>query len=138
MKRTLGFCYYPEHWDKWFWQEAANAMSDLGITWVRINEFAWSELEPRPGELKFEWLDEIIEVLGSQKLKVVLGTLTATPPYWMIKKYPGMLICDKDGIVRTHGSRRHYCFSHRGYAEDCDRIVNVLAKRYGKNKTVAA
>ena len=72
MKRAHGVCYYPEHWDKSFWQEDAKAMSDLGITWVRINEFAWSVLEPRPGELNFKWLDEIIEVLGSQKLKVVL------------------------------------------------------------------
>ena len=138
MKRTLGVCYYPEQWDKSFWEEDAKAMSDLGITWVRINEFAWSQLEPLPGELNFQWLDEIIGILGNQKLKVVLGTPTATPPRWVIDKHPDMLICDKYGNVKTHGSRRHYCFSHIGYAEECDRIVRMLAKRYGNNKTVAA
>ena len=54
MKRTLGVCYYPEQCDKSFWEEDVTAMSDLGITWVRINEFAWSQLEPRPGELNFQ------------------------------------------------------------------------------------
>ena len=38
-----------------------------------------------PGELKFEWLDEIIDILGTAGLSVVLGTPTATPPRWMLK-----------------------------------------------------
>ncbi len=138
MKRGLGVCYYPEHWDKSLWLGDAISMAELGISWVRINEFAWSQLEPRPDELRFEWLDEIIEILGNQKLKVVLGTPTATPPRWMITKYPDMLICDEDGHSKNHGSRRHYCFSHPGYAEECDRIVELLARRYGKNKVVGA
>ena len=46
-------------------------MSDLGITWVRINEFAWSQLEPRPGELNFQYLDEIIGTLGNQAVSLL-------------------------------------------------------------------
>ena len=138
MKRALGVCYYPEQWDRSLWQHDAKDMVELGISWVRINEFAWSQLEPSPGELKFDWLDEIIEILASQKLKVVLGTPTASPPRWMINKYPDMLICDRRGSPRTHGSRRHYCFSHRGYSEECERIVELLAKRYGRNPNIFA
>ena len=66
-------------------------MSDLGITWVRTNEFAWVQLELCPGELNFQRLDEIIGILGNQKLKVVLGTSTATPPHWVINKHPDIL-----------------------------------------------
>ena len=54
MKRSLGVCYYPEHWDKSLWLGDAKGMAELGISWVRINEFAWSQLEPQPGELKFD------------------------------------------------------------------------------------
>ena len=79
MKRSIGVCYYPEQWHKSFWRDDAKEMAALGIVWVRINEFAWSKLEPQPGELHFEWLDEIIEILGGQKLKVILGTPTAAP-----------------------------------------------------------
>ena len=49
MKRTLGVCYYPEHWPEAQWAEDAARMARLGLTWVRIGEFAWSRMEPEPG-----------------------------------------------------------------------------------------
>ena len=138
MKRTLGVCYYPEHWPQSIWKEDAKRMAEVGLSWVRIGEFAWSKMEPSPGELKFEWLDEIIDILGDTGLSVVLGTPTATPPIWMLEKYPDMLAIDKDGRPRKFGSRRHYCFSHDGYRDECIRIVTLMAERYGKNPYVGA
>ena len=138
MKRTLGTCYYPEHWEPEIWPEDARRMVEAGLTWVRIGEFAWSRLEPTPGDLRFEWLDQAIEVLGSAGLKVVLGTPTATPPRWMVDKHPDMIALDADGKPRGFGSRRHYCFSHLGYRDECARIVGLLAERYGANPHVAA
>ncbi len=138
MKRTLGTCYYPEHWNKELWAEDARRMVEVGITWVRIGEFAWSRLEPIPGDLQFDWLDEAIEVLGAAGLKVVLGTPTATPPRWMIDRHPDMIAVDVDGQPRKFGSRRHYSFSHQGYRNECQRIVTLLAERYGKNPHIAA
>ena len=46
MKRTLGVCYYPEHWPEAMWPADAARMADLGLTWVRIGEFAWKRMEP--------------------------------------------------------------------------------------------
>ena len=138
MKRTLGVCYYPEHWPKNLWKEDAKRMAEAGLSWVRIGEFAWSKMEPSPGELKFEWLDEIIDILGTAGLSVVLGTPTATPPRWMLEKHPDMLAIDKEGRPRKFGSRRHYCFSHGGYRGECIRIVTLMAERYGKNPHVGA
>ena len=113
-------------------------MADLGLTWVRIGEFAWSRIEPSFGDLQFDWLDRAIEVLGSAGLKVILGTPTATPPRWMLNKHPDMLAWDAQGRERGFGSRRHYDFSHDGYREECARIVDILARRYGANPHVAA
>ncbi|MBI1417535.1 MAG: beta-galactosidase [Limimaricola sp.] len=138
MKRTLGVCYYPEHWPDETWAEDAARMAETGITWVRIGEFAWSRLEPSPGDLRFDWLDRAIETLGAAGLRVVLGTPTATPPRWMIDKHPDMLPVDGQGRVRGFGSRRHYDFSHAGYREESRRITRLLAERYGKNPHVAA
>ncbi|KAJ55334.1 beta-galactosidase [Actibacterium mucosum KCTC 23349] len=138
MQRTLGVCYYPEHWPQDQWAEDARLMAKSGILWVRIGEFAWSRLEPSPGELQFDWLDRAIAVLGGAGLKVVLGTPTATPPRWMVDRHPDMLAVDAEGRPRKFGSRRHYCFSHEGYAQECDRIVGLLADRYGDNPHVAA
>lgn len=138
MKRTLGVCYYPEHWPEEKWTEDAARMAGLGLTWVRIGEFAWSRMEPEPGRFDWDWLDRAIAVLGGAGLQVVLGTPTATPPRWMLEKHPDMLAVDAQGRTRGFGSRRHYCFSHRGYRTECARIVTELARRYGRNPHVAA
>ena len=138
LKRSLGVCYYPEHWEEHQWAKDATRMAALGLTWVRIGEFAWSRLEPEPGRHDLDWLDRAIETLGSHGLKIVLGTPTATPPRWMIDRHPDMFALDQDGKPRGFGSRRHYCFSHRGYRTECARIVALLAERHGRNPHVAA
>ncbi len=131
VNRTLGVCYYPEHWPRDIWEDDARRMADLGLTWVRIGEFAWSRLEPEEGTYRFEWLDDAIAILQAAGLKVVLGTPTATPPRWMVDKHPDMLAVDAHGQPRKFGSRRHYCFSHEGYKVECAKIVTALAERYG-------
>ena len=138
MKRTLGVCYYPEHWPEAQWAEDAARMAALGLTWVRIGEFAWGRMEPEPGRFDWDWLDRAIAVLGGAGLQVVLGTPTATPPRWMLEKHPDMLAVDAEGRARGFGSRRHYCFSHRGYRAESARIVTEMARRYGRNPHVAA
>ncbi|WP_299987398.1 beta-galactosidase [uncultured Ruegeria sp.] len=138
MKPELGVCYYPEHWPEENWAKDAARMIETGLTWVRIGEFAWSRMEPTPGDLQFEWLDRAIETLGSAGLKIVLGTPTATPPRWMLDKLPEMLAVDANGNPRKFGSRRHYCFSHPGYVDECKRIAQIMGQRYGHNPHIAA
>ena len=74
----LGVCYYPEQWPESLWTSDARRMADLGLTYVRIGEFAWSAIEPGPGQFDWGWLDRAIETLGGAGLKIVLGTPTAT------------------------------------------------------------
>lgn len=134
----LGVCYYPEHWPEKMWEKDAQDMREMGLTWVRIAEFAWSRIEPKPGRFEWDWLDRAINVLCAQGLHVVLGTPTATPPRWMLDKHPDMLAGDKDGHPRKFGSRRHYCFSHDAYREESVRITTKMAERYGRNPHVKA
>lgn len=138
MKRTLGTCYYPEHWPETIWEDDARRMAEAGLTWVRIGEFSWSRVEPNPGEFHWDWMERAIAVLGSYGLKVVLGTPTATPPRWMAEKHPEMFAVDAEGRQRGFGSRRHYCFSHKGYFEESKRITRAMAERFGGNPHVGA
>jgi len=138
MTPSLGVCYYPEHWPESQWAQDAKQMQEIGLSWVRIGEFAWSQLEPKAGYFKWAWLDRAIDVFGSAGLKVILGTPTATPPRWMLDKYPDMLAVDKTGQTRKFGSRRHYCFSHLGYLKEARRITKKLAERYGGNPHIQA
>lgn len=133
-----GVCYYPEHWERARWKIDAGHMKAIGLSHVRIGEFAWSRLEDKHGSLSFDWLEDAINVLHEQGLQIVLGTPTATPPRWMLDKYPDMLALDEYGRARDFGSRRHYCFSHAGYREECQRIVTLLSKHFGQHPAVVA
>lgn len=133
----LGCCYYPEHWPEEWWAEDARRMRAMGLQLVRIGEFAWSRIEPEHGTYDWGWLDRAIETLHAAGLKVILGTPTATPPKWLVDRMPDMVAIDEQGRPRGFGSRRHYCFSHEGYREECRRIVTALATRYGKHPAIA-
>ena len=136
MKPVLGTCYYPEQWPEAVWADDAKKMAELGLSLVRIGEFSWAKLEASPGSYTWGWLDRAIETLGDQGLKVVLGTPSATPPRWMIDKYPNMLAYDADGNPRKYGSRRHYCFSHAAYRAEAARMAAKMAERYADNEYI--
>jgi len=134
----LGVCYYPEHWPEELWAEDARRMRDMGLSWVRIGEFAWSRMEPEPGRYDWGWLDRAVKTLGDAGMTIVMGTPTATPPKWLVDRDPSMLALDRHGNPRTFGSRRHYCFSSETYRAESARIVTAMAERYGKNPAVGA
>jgi beta-galactosidase len=134
---SLGVCYYPEHWPEAWWAEDARRMRELGIEYVRIGEFAWTRLEPRRGEFRWDWLDRAIDALSAAGLKIVLGTPTATPPKWLMDEHPEIAPTDERGRPRGFGSRRHYSFSSPVYLEEAARIVEALARRYGRRAALA-
>lgn len=129
----LGVCYYPEHWDESRWETDARRMVELGITHVRIGEFAWSRLEPSRGQFTFGWLDRAMDVLHAAGLPIVLGTPTATPPKWLVEECPDILPYDEQGRLRGFGSRRHYTFSSATWWRETARIVEAVARRYGNH-----
>ncbi len=138
MHRTLGVCYYPEHWPEEIWATDAADMVAAGLSWVRIGEFAWSRIEPSPGTFDWDWLDRAVQKLSDAGLKIIMGTPTATPPRWMLDKHPDMLPVDAAGHTRKFGSRRHYDFSHQGYRAEAARIAALMGARYGGNPSIAA
>ncbi len=129
----LGVCYYPEHWPEDWWASDAARMREMGISFVRIGEFAWSRYEPKRGAFDWGWLDRALDVLGKAGLQIVLGTPTATPPKWLMDDFPDIAPIDHEGKTRGFGSRRHYTFSSEIYREETARIVEILAKRYGRH-----
>ncbi|HQT90099.1 MAG: beta-galactosidase [Acidiphilium sp. 37-64-53] len=132
----LGVCYYPEHWPEAMWERDAANMRDLGLSLVRIGEFAWSRLEPTRGQFTWDWLDRAIETLASAELSIVLGTPSATPPRWLVREHPSLLAIGPDGRPRGFGSRRHYCFSSPIYRDEACRIAAAMAQRYGNHPAI--
>jgi beta-galactosidase len=138
MTPALGVCYYPEQWPEEKWAADAAGMAAAGITWVRIGEFAWNRIEPKPGHIELDWLRRVMDLLHVQGLKVVLGTPTAAPPRWLLKKLPDMAFVDAQGRALRFGSRRHYCFSNISYRKECARIVQLIAEGVKHHPALAA
>ncbi len=133
---ALGVCYYPEHWPRDRWETYARRMRELGLSYVRIAEFAWSRMEPEPGRFDWQWLDDAIAVLADAGLQVVLCTPTATPPAWLVRQHPEILPWDAQGRVRNFGSRKHYDHASPIYREHSRRITRAIAGRYGQHPAV--
>ncbi|MFM8594454.1 MAG: beta-galactosidase [Chloroflexota bacterium] len=132
----LGVCHYPEHWPRDRWERYAAQMRELGISYARIAEFAWSRMEPTPGAYDWGWLDDAVEVLHAAGLKVILCTPTATPPAWLCRMHPEILPIDREGRRRDHGGRKHYDHASPVYREHSRRITEQLARRYGQHPAV--
>lgn len=131
----LGVTYYPEQWPETRWRLDAKMMADLGLTYARLGEFAWSLLEPADGRFEFAWLEQVIEIVRREQIQVILGTPTAAPPPWLTSKYD-IFQRDQDRNLRGPGSRRHACANNALYLDRSRRIVTALAQHFGQNEGV--
>jgi beta-galactosidase len=127
---TVGVCYFPEHWPRERWAKDVAEMAEADIEYVRMGEFAWGRIEAERGDIDLSWLDEALSLIGERGMEAVLCTPTATPPKWLVDERPDILQEERDGTVREHGSRRHYCFNSDAYREETERIVTLLAEHY--------
>lgn len=126
-----GVYYYPEHWNESQWERDFKKMHELGFEFTHFAEFAWAQLEPKEGTYDFTWLDRAVALAAKYDLKVVMCTSTATPPVWMSRKYPEILLKGEDGIVLDHGARQHASFASPLYRELSFKMIEQLAKHYG-------
>jgi beta-galactosidase len=132
----FGLDYYPEQWPEERWAIDVQLMHEAAVNVVRLAEFAWSRLEPTEGLFQFEWLDKIIRLMAENQIKVVLGTPTASPPPWVMQKYPDAYIQWQDGRTASYGARREYCPNHPGYRELSQRITEAMARHFRDNPNV--
>lgn len=133
---AYGGDYNPEQWPREVWDEDIRLMQEAGVTLVTLGVFAWASIEPRPGELAFDWLDDIIERLHQAGISVDLATATASPPPWLARHYPQTLPVTADGTTLWPGARQAYCPSSPIYREHALRVTTELARRYGHHPAV--
>lgn len=131
-----GAYYYPEHWDESQWERDLKQMHELGFEFTHFAEFAWAQLEPQEGVYDFSWLDRAVALAAKYDLKVVMCTSTATPPVWLSRKYPEILLKSEDGTVQDHGARQHASFASPVYQKLAYRMIEELARHYGNDSRI--
>ena len=136
MNLQFGAAYYPEHVTPERVEEDALLMQAAGINLVRMAEFSWIRMEPEEGTYDFSWLDHAVETLSRHGVRSLICTPTATPPKWVMDKYPDVYQYHGDGRRREFGSRRHYCVNSPSYHELSRRITRAIGSHYGDNPHV--
>ncbi len=131
-----GVYYYPEHWDESEWERDFRKMKELGFEFTHFAEFAWAQLEPQEGVYDFSWLDKAVALADEYDLKVIMCTSTATPPVWLSRKYPEILLKNEDGTVLDHGARQHASFASPLYRKLAYRMIEKLAQHYGNDPRI--
>ena len=144
----FGTDYYPEHWifpydgfeeaPEARWDEDARLMAAAGMNVVRLGEFSWGLCESEEGHFDFGWLRRVMDVLGRNGIKIVLGTPTAAPPIWLALKHPDILPLDENGQRRREGTRRAYCMNSNIYWDYCRKIITAMAGALGDHPDLIA
>jgi beta-galactosidase len=128
--------YNPDQWIKWkdsIWKEDMRLAKLAGLNSLSLGIFAWAALEPAEGEYRFEWLDEVMDMLAENGMIAVLATPSGARPAWLSRKYPEALRVNALRQRNLHGERHNHCLSSPVYREKVTAINTKLAERYGKH-----
>lgn len=132
----MGSSYYPEVTSSDEWERDLRNMKEVGLSVIRILDFAWTAIEPREGEYAFEWLDDFLDLSRRIGLDVILCTPTATPPAWLAKQYPEIMVERRNGARCPFGARRHVCVNSPIYRHFSEEVARKLGERYGQHPAV--
>ncbi len=133
---TIGVYYYPEAWPESQWSRDMANIHQLGMEFIHMGEFAWYFMEPEEGKFNFDWLERNVDLAAKNGMKVILCTPSATPPIWLERKHPEILMVDAQGRTMDHGSREQADWSSPLYREYITKIDTELAKRFGNDARV--
>lgn len=129
----FGAAYYPEHDPESEWMLDARLMRDLGFDTIRVGEFCWSRMQRADGSWTLDWLERLIDGFAEYGIRTVLCTPSATPPVWIVERFPDLAPLLPDGREGRFGGRRHYSVFHEGYRALCEEMAQALAERFGRH-----
>jgi beta-galactosidase len=133
---TIGVYYYPEAWPESQWERDVANIKKFGFEYIHLAEFSWAFLEPEEGRYDFTWLDKNLALANKYGLKVVLCTPSATPPAWLARSHPEILMVRSDGTRMNHGSREQADWSSPVYRQYVEKVIAKMAEHYGTRPIV--
>lgn len=133
-----GADYNPEQWLDYphVLEQDIEMMKKAKCNVMSVGIFSWAKLEPQEGVFDFTWLDNVIDNLYKNNIRVFLATPSGARPAWLSQKYPEVLRTSDERVHQLHGGRHNHCLSSPIYREKV-RIINTkLAERYANHPAV--
>lgn len=124
----FGCAYYPEAWEEARWEQDLDDMLEIGITAVRIGEFAWGKMEPDEGRFDFSVFDRFLTLCDRKGMRVMMCTPTAAIPQWMHARYPETEKLRADGTRPAAGGRQTACMASPRFRFFARRITERLVE----------
>ncbi len=125
--------YNPDQWPEEVWDEDVRLMNLSGVNVATVPVFGWGNLQTSEDTWDFGWLDRVIEKLHAGGIRLCLATATAATPPWLDAKYPDILVVERDGRKRKHGSRHTFCPNSENFKRLSTGLTRKMAERYGKH-----
>ncbi|AEI43261.1 beta-galactosidase [Paenibacillus mucilaginosus] len=136
-KIRYGGDYNPEQFPREIWDEDMKLFGEAGIDIATVNVFSWALNQPDEDTYRFEWLDEVLDLLHASGVEACLGTGTAAHPAWMARKYPDILAVTYDGKKRKFGRRHNSCPHSPAFRRFGPEMARRLAERYRDHPAVS-
>ncbi|MBE7159203.1 MAG: beta-galactosidase, partial [Rhodospirillales bacterium] len=132
----VGADYYPDQTPEELWADDARMMAEMGLTVVRMAEFAWGLMEPVEGQYHFEWLRRSVDMLHKAGIQTILGTPSAAPPPWLTTKYPEVFEKNANGTMLGPEGRRFTCPTNKRYRDLSLKVATATAKNFANTPGV--
>lgn len=135
---VVGAQYYrPPNPPREDWSRDLRLMREAGFTTVKFWA-CWSWMEPRPGEIDFADLDELLDLAHEHGLGVVINTILEDAPYWLEEDHPESRYRDAEdrpvhltaAMNTPGGGWPGLCFHNSAVWAAAERFLGALVERY--------
>lgn len=131
-----GAAYYHEYEPYERLDEDVRMMKAAGLNVVRMGESTWSLWEPSDGHFEYAWMDRVVDAMGRNGIKVILGTPTYSIPTWMYQEHPEILARPLGGAKVFYGMRQNMDFDNPTFRFYARRLIIHLVEHYKNNPYV--
>ena len=121
----FGAAYYNEYMPYNRIEKDLSLMKEAGMNTIRIAESTWSTEEPHDGKFNFKPVTDVLDCAQKLGLKVIIGTPTYAVPAWLVKKYPDIMVTNRNGQVK-YGPRQSMDILNPDFLRYAERIIRKL------------
>jgi beta-galactosidase len=134
----VGANYHPHDSGPDIWARDIQLMRQAGLRVVRLGHLAWDSFEPKDGQFKFDWFDQVMDLMQAAEIKVILDIAVRPAPLWLHRKHPSINVADVNGIIQYPNHRYMEDVGDPFYQQYALRFAEALVGQYAGHPALLA